>query len=272
MLKFRDNLNPLSASDSYQNDYLTDRLIAQRTLAMISLMIPFSLLFLFLVTPHASDLKPNPLVIYISVVIVVQAAIRLFLNWKKALNNTYQVICAVLDFVALSFILMAYAITYETPFSVALKSPTANIFFIYLASRVILTDGSILLKTGFIAAVTWTGLVCMALTDPMFEGRTSSFTEYMTSFKVLIGAEIERVLQFGLVTAILYAFLHSTKHDPPTGFLRRPFFLQSLSKFLISSKSKSLNNNFALIEVRVKNIADVDEIYNTAFNLTWDIS
>ena len=36
---------------------------------------------------RGSDGEPNPLVTYISVVIIVQAAIRLCLNWKKPLND-----------------------------------------------------------------------------------------------------------------------------------------------------------------------------------------
>ena len=272
MFNLSDNIRALSNSDSYKNDYLTDRLNAQRVLSLISLMIPFSLLFFFLVTPNASDLKPNPLVVYISTIIIIQAAIRLFLNWKKVLTDSYQLLCVFIDLVALSFILIAYAITYEVPLSVALKSPTANIFFIYLTSRIVLFDKSILLKTSLITTATWIGLVYFAMLDPMFEGRTSSFIEYMTSFKVLIGAEIEKILQFGLITAVLYVFLHSARHDPPTGFLRRPFFMQSLSKFLISTKSDNLNNNYAVVEVRAKNLTDVNKIYNTAFNLTWGLS
>lgn len=271
MYNLKENLRAIGNSDSYENDYLTDRLRAQRSLSMISLMIPAGLLFLFFVTPHASDLSPNPLVIYISAIIIVQAAIRLCLNWKKVLNDKYQIICAILDFVALAFILVAYTVTYEVPLSVALKSPTANIFFIYLSSRIILFNRSILLKTGLIAIMTWVGLVCLALVDPMFEGRTSSFVEYMTSFKILLGAEIERILQFGLITAVLYAFLHSARHDPPTGFLRRPFFLQSLTRFLIATKNDSLAKNYAIIELRAENIADVGKVYNTVFNLLRDI-
>ncbi len=271
MFNARDSFRPKDAAGRYQNDYVTDRLNAQRLLALISLTVPTILLILFLVAPHASDREPNPLVTYISVVIIVQAAIRLCLNWKKPLNDRYQLVCAALDFAALSFILIAYAITYHVPFAVALKSPTANIFFIYLTSRVILFNRSILLKTGLIAAGAWVCVVGVALLDPMFEGRTSSFTEYLTSYKVLIGAEIERLFQFGLITGILYIFLQSIRWDPPTGFLRRLFFLGTVSRFLISRKSRSDDKSFAFVEIRAKDVADTEKIYNTAFKLISDI-
>lgn len=271
LVKAKESLSAKTSPDAYQNDYLTDRLNAQRILAMISLMIPASLLLLFLITPHASDLEPNPLVSAISLIVIAQAAIRLCLNWKKPLNDRYQLVCAILDFAALSFILIAYAVTYKVPFSVALKSPTANIFFIFLTSRVILFNKSILLKTGLIAAAAWVCLVGVALLDPMFAGRTSSFTEYLTSYKVLIGAEVERLLQFGLITGVLYIFLLSIRRDPPTGFLRRLFFLGAISRFLISTKSWSPDKCYAFVEIRAKNVAEVDSIYNTAFKLIPDL-
>jgi len=211
MYNLKQKIRRTKATEGYQNDYVTDRLNAQRILALISLIIPASLLFVFLVMPTASDLEPNPLVTIISLVVIVQAGLRLFLNWNKTLNDRYQLLCVILDFASLSFILLAYAVTYHVPISVALKSPTANVFFIYLASRVILFNRSILLNTGLIAALAWAFLVGLALIDPVFEGRTSSFTEYMTSFKVLLGAEVERILQFGLLTGILYVFLQSPR-------------------------------------------------------------
>ena len=260
------SLDPIQP-DSHKNDYITDRLNAQKILAMSSLIIPACFLILFVIAPTASDLEPNPLVLIISVIIVAQAAIRLFLNWNRALDDRYQFLCVILDFLGLSVILLAYALTYHVPFSIALKSPTANVFFIFLASRIVLFNRPILLKTGVVAIVSWACLVGIALWDPMFEGRTSSFTEYLTSYKVLLGAEVERLLQFGLITGVLYMFLQSIRWDQPTGFLRRLFFLGTLSRFLISNKSTSPDKTFALVEIRAKNVADVDRVYNTAFKL-----
>ena len=257
----------LIGSNNLQSDYLTDRRNAQRLLALSSLIIPASFLFLYLIAPTASDLNPNPLVLIISSIIVAQAAIRLCINWKKALNDRYQFVCVLLDFFGLSLILLAYAITYEVPFSVALKSPTADVFFIFLASRIVLFNRSILLKTGLVAIISWICLVGIAVWDPSFAGRTSSFTEYLTSYKVLLGAEVERILQFGLITGVLLIFLEGIRIDAPTGFHRRLFFLGTLSRFLISNKSTSSGKTFAFVEVRAKNIADVDRIYNTALKL-----
>ena len=267
MFMHNRKLPDMFTADGYKNDYLTDRLIGQRLLALSSLIIPLGFFLLLILAPSASDSGTSPLVMIISLVIVAQAAFRLSLNWNKALGDRYQLLCVSLDFLSLTVILLAYALTYEVPFSVALKSPTANVFFIFLASRIVLFNRAIILQTGAFAVVTWICLIGIALLDPDSAGRTSSFIEYLTSFKILIGAEVERLLQFGFITGILYVFLQSSRKDPPTGFLRRLFFLGSLSRFLLSNKSAATDRTFALIEVRAENVADVDKLYSTALKL-----
>jgi len=237
----------------------------------MSLLIPLGLFLLYLVTPHASDSEPSLILGSISAIVIIHAIFRLCWNWKTARNDSYQIICALLDFFAISIILVGYAFAYEVPVSVALKSPTANIFFVYLTSRIVLFNGAIILKTGILAAITWGGLVLLALADPKFDGRTSSFVEYLTSFKVLLGAEVERLLQFGIITAILYTFIYIARRDAPTGFLRRPFFLQSISKFLSMMKNKGAYNTHALIEIRTTNITDIDNIYSRTFKLILEL-
>jgi len=250
---------------SIKNDYLNDRLSAQRILSFISLLIPLGLFLLYLVTPHASDSGSGIILINISAAVIIVAAFRLFLNWSKPRGDKYQLSCALLDFLAAAAILIAYAMSYDIPISIALKSPTANIFFIYLTSRIVLFNGSIIIQTGIMAIGTWAALIALSMMEPQYAGRTSSYIEYLTSFKILLGAEIERMFQFGIISAILYAFIHFARHDAATGFLRRAAFLQSILKFLSQAKNKSTGTTHALIEVRATDITDPNNIYNRFF-------
>lgn len=252
---------------NHKNDYLNDRLNAQRILALISLLVPLGLFSLYIFTPHTSDYGSELILVNISLFVIAIASFRLVHNWKKPRNNFYQLTCALLDFLAIAAILVGYAFTYEVPISVALKSPTANIFFVYLASRIVLFNGQILVKTCIMAIVTWLLLVGLSVVEPQYVGRTSSYIEYLTSFKILIGAEIERMLQFVIITAVLYTFIHISHRDPVTGFLRRPYFLQSVAKFLSYLRRKDTENIHALIELRIPNLTVTDKIHNTVFML-----
>lgn len=249
----------------HDNDYLNDRLSAQRILAFMSLTIPLGLFLLYLITPNASDSGSTLILINISAAVIIVAAFRFFWNWNKPKGDTYQLSCALLDFLSAAAILIAYALSYEVPISIALKSPTANIFFIYLTSRIVLFSGKIVVQTGVMAIGTWIALVLLSIYEPQYVGRTSSYIEYLTSFKVLLGAEIERLFQFGIITAILYSYIYFARHDATTGFLRRAYFLQSILKFLSQDKSKYSGNSYALIEVRAIDNSDLDSIYNSLF-------
>jgi len=248
-----------------KNDYLNDRLSAQRILSFMSLVIPLGLFVLYLITPHASDSGSGLILINISAVVIIIAAFRFFLNWTKPRDDKYQLSCAFLDFLATAAILVGYALSYDIPISIALKSPTANIFFIYLTSRIVLFNGRIVIQTGAMAIGTWIALVGMSMLEPQYAGRTTSYVEYLTSFKILLGAEIERLFQFGIITAILYTYIHFARHDSPTGFLRRSYFLNSILKFLSQAKSKFLVKKYALIEFRAIDILDSDNTYDRLF-------
>jgi len=255
-----------------KNDYLDDRLSAQRILSFMSLLIPLGLFLLYLITPHASDSGSSLIVINISAVVIIIAAVRFFLNWTKPRDDKYQLSCALLDFFAAAAILIAYALSYGVPISIALKSPTANIFFIYLTSRIVLFNGRIVIQTGCMAIGTWAALVGLAMLEPQYAGRTSSYIEYLTSFKVLLGAEIERLFQFSIITAILYTYIHFARYDGPTGFLRRSYFLNSVLKFLSQGKRKFSGKTYALIEFRAMDISDSDNTYDRLFKTIPEIA
>jgi len=253
------------ATSNTKNDYLNDRLSAQRILSFMSLSIPLGLLLLYLITPHASDSSSGLILICISAAAIIIAAFRFFLNWTNPRDDKYQLSSALLDFLAAAAILVGYSLSYDIPISIALKSPTANIFFIYLTSRIVLFNGKIVILTGGIAIGTWIALVGLSMADPQYTGRTTSYVEYLTSFKVLLGAEIERLFQFIIITAILYTYIHFARHDSPTGFLRRPYFLNSVLKFLSQGKHKYLGKTYALIEFRAIDISNSDDIYDRLF-------
>ena len=246
----------------HQNGYVYDRLVAQNLLSSISVIIPLIMILLYMATPHASDAGSGNVLVVISTIIIAVTSYRLFRNWKRPRNNAYQLFGAFIDFSAISAILIGYALTYDLPLSSVGKSPTANVFFIYLASRIALFDGGIMVKTALIAMGMWTGLIALSLLEPGFAGRTSGYVEYLTGFKVLIGAEVERIVHFGFISGILYAYISLARHDPLTGFLRRAYFLEGLSKFLSLPENKHPDSHHALVEVRITDMSDHSDYAN----------
>jgi len=186
-------------------------------------------------------------------------------SWNTPKGNKYQLYCAFLDFLSIAAILIGYSFVYDVPISSTMKSPTANILFIYLTSRIVLFNGKIIVQTGMIAIGTWAALLLLSLYEPNSLGRTSSYIEYLTGFKILVGAEIERIFQFAIITGMLFSFIYFARHDQQTGFLRRAYFFQSLLKLLSQGNKNFDDRKYALIEVRAARIVHSNGQYGTLF-------
>ncbi len=255
-----------------ENTYIHDRMTAQRTLSLVSFLVPSILFIVYLIAPQASDSGAESSLLIITSLVIFITGARLIKNWNVAKSDRYQLVGVFIDFIATALILISYSYIYQVPVSAALKSPTANIFFIYLASRVVLFRGSIMAKTGIIAISTWFMLIFISLYEPDTLGRTNGYVEYLTSFKILLGAEVERFLQFAIITIVLRSYILSTRSDPHTGLLRRSPFLESVFKFLNSGHLKHSDNAYAFIEIRAMDISKSDAFYSSIFSLIPNLS
>jgi adenylate cyclase len=80
--------------------------------------------------------------------------------------------------------------------------------FIFIALRALRFEPGYVLLTGLAAIVGWSGLVAYAaLADPTMPV-TRDYVAYMYGPKILLGAEIDKLVTIGLVTAILAVALH----------------------------------------------------------------
>src|SRR3546814_4233595 len=86
-----------------------------------------------------------------------------------------------------------FHIEYLQPAGFYLKAPTLLYVFIFIALRALRFDVTFLLLTGLSAALGWMYLVYFAASfDSLESPITRSYVEYMTSNKVLRGAEFDR--------------------------------------------------------------------------------
>ena len=106
--------------------------------------------------------------------------------------------------VALLLILIwSFHISYMQPPSFSLKAPTLFSVFIFIALRALRLDVGYVLLAGFVAALGWTALVVDALAESLPGAITHNFIAYITSDRILVGAEIEKIIAILTVTVIL---------------------------------------------------------------------
>jgi adenylate cyclase len=139
--------------------------------------------------------------------------IRLALAYRKRLPDWFLYLSMVIDIVMLMGLIWSFHIQYHQPASFYLKAPTLLYVFIFIALRALRFEPRFVLTAGLVAAAGWGGMMTYAMTiDPLDHMLTRNYVEYLTSNKILIGAEIDKMLTIVLVTGILALALGRARH------------------------------------------------------------
>jgi adenylate cyclase len=149
--------------------------------------------------PRMSRLEPVPLVLGAYVAITLS---QLGLAYPRRLAGILLGAFVVVD-VLLLVLIWSFHIQYLQPPSFSLKAPTLLSVFIFIALRALRVDAGYVLLAGFVAAAGWTALVAYALAESLPGAVTHDFIEYITSDRILVGAEIEKIIAILSVTVIL---------------------------------------------------------------------
>ena len=133
------------------------------------------------------------------------SVVRLFLAYKRFIPRGGTLFSIVMDMGLLLFLIWSFHLQYQQPAPFYLKAPTLLYAFIFIALRALRFEAKYVMAAGITAATGWLFLLFLALEDMsgMEKYITRDYVLYMTSNKVLIGAEIDKVISILLVTSIL---------------------------------------------------------------------
>lgn len=119
-----------------------------------------------------------------------------FLNWAFEPIN-------VIDISIYLSLIWSYQFTYEMTAGSVLKAPSLTLLFVLIGLRALRIHPIPILVTGSAAVIGW-GL--MTLFSVLSEGQNSitrSYSDYLTSEKILIGSEVEKMVALGALTICL---------------------------------------------------------------------
>lgn len=129
---------------------------------------------------------------------------RLVLSYQRRLPGPVLVASVVLDMTLLIGLIFSFHIQYEQPPAFYLKSPTLLYVFIFIAIRALRFDPGYVVLSGLAAAIGWLFLAGYAVANaPSDAGITRNYAEYLTSNRILLGAEFDKILSIAAVTAVL---------------------------------------------------------------------
>jgi adenylate cyclase len=130
-------------------------------------------------------------------------AIRLGLAYARALGGVLLAASVVIDLALLMALIWGFHIQYAQPPAFYLKVPTLLTAFIFIALRALRFEVRYVAIAGLSAAVGWACLVAYAVVTTPGAVVMRDFVSYMTGNRILIGAEVEKILDLLAVTAVL---------------------------------------------------------------------
>lgn len=131
-------------------------------------------------------------------------AIRLILAYRSALRSWFLALSVVVDIAVLMITIWSFHLQYNQPPTLYLKAPTLLYVFILIALRALRFDPRWVILAGLSAAAGWLVLLLYALHgEAMSAVVTHNYVEYATSMKVLVGAEVDKIISILMVTVVL---------------------------------------------------------------------
>jgi adenylate cyclase len=130
--------------------------------------------------------------------------LRLYLVYRGRLGPAMRAASAVVDMALLTVTIWSFHLEYGQPAAFYLKAPTFTYFFIFIALRALSFSPGHVLLAGASAAAGWLVLLGYALVEPGGMALvTRNYVDYMTSAKILIGGEVDKVISILLVSVLL---------------------------------------------------------------------
>ena len=234
----------------------------------ITILMVFALLYFATpkISPEHIDFRPVP--IFLSFYFLF-TCMRLYVAYKTSLASWILVLSVIVDMALLMALIWSFHIQYMQPPAFYLKAPTLLYVFIFIALRALRFGPGYVLLSGLIGAAGWLLLVMLAVAEG--DGMsivTRDFVMHMTSNKILIGAEVDKVISILLVSVILTLAIARGRRLLVTSIVEATT-AKNLSQFVPESVATQIKNTTgplidAQTETREASILFVDLVSFTS--------
>lgn len=237
-----------------------DRRAGQKACDIAQMSILAFMAVLYLVAPRAADADARvSWTLLILLAHLLATTLRLGINSTARPSKAREFIWAGVDFTMLYAVVFSYHLQYDQPPGIILKSTTAGMAFFLVAIRAVLADVGVLIFAGAAAAAGWALLSLYVGLMGGAESMTRSFVEYMTSSKILVGAQVEHILAIALVTFALCVAVIQGRVDGLTGLRDRKAFLLRLERGA-GARGRS---GGAIMLVEIENLHELSDSFGT---------
>jgi len=179
--------------------------ISERLIGWVQLGLVATFAVLFFVAPRPVDagmpmFEPVPLALAAYALFTI---LRLLLAYRGRLQSGLLVLSILIDTALLMTLIWSFHSQYGQPGAFSLKVPTFVYVFVFIALRALRFDYRYVALAGLAFAVGWAVMLWAAIEVDGIGAITRNFGQYLTSNRILIGAEFDKILAILLVTALL---------------------------------------------------------------------
>jgi len=143
--------------------------------------------------------------------LIASSAIRFLLARADRLPDRLLDLLNLADIAIFLSLIWSYQFAYHHPAGGVLKAPSYVLLFVLVALRALRFHPRPILIAGTSAVVGWGAMVLLALANDGAGAVTRSYPEYLTSYDIMIGAEVERAVGLVALTVFLALAAHGAR-------------------------------------------------------------
>ena len=143
--------------------------------------------------------------------LMLSSALRWMLARSKDLPERTLDVLNVIDVAIFLSLIWSYQFAYAHPAGGSLKAPSFVLLLVLIALRALRFHPRPILIAGMAAVVGWSLFVCSAVIKDGMSEVTSDYRVYLTSFDILLGAELEKIVALGALVVFLAIATYSAR-------------------------------------------------------------
>jgi adenylate cyclase len=222
---------------------------SERLIGYVQLGIGGLLWLLFLIAPRPVDaaftmFAPVPVALG---AFTLFSIFRLWLILRQKAPDWFVGLSILADVGLVLGLIWSFHLQYGQSAGFALKAPTFVYLFVLVVLRGLRFDPRYVMAAGLAGALGWAGLTAAAIFAAGRQSITRSFSEYLLSDRILIGAEVEKIFAVALVTALL-AISARRAQRTLVASLREQAALDEVRRFLPKGVADQISAADSLIE------------------------
>jgi len=192
------------SKDQLRLSMLQQDALGLRNIAIAQISIALFLLSLHVIAQASNGWRlPSPWIILSLGGLMLTSLPRFYLAKRTNTSEFLYDLLNIVDVIFFMTLIWTYQYIYDQPAGAVLQAPSLTLLFVLIALRTLRLHPRPILVFGITAAIGWLLLTGGAILLDGSENLTHNYDEYIQGYKILIGAEIEKMVALLAVTIFL---------------------------------------------------------------------